>query len=206
MVSRANSRDRILECAETIILQKGFAATSIEDILGKAAITKGGFFYHFEGKNELAKALIDRYLEHDDKIFSDLFAKADGLTEDPLHQLLIFLKLLAEMMGQMEDTHPGCLVASFTYESQQFSDEVRDQVKVGLLRWRKLISERLEQILEKYRPHEVISTEVLADMFSSVIEGGIIVSRALQDKQALVGQILAYRSYLRLLFEANRIS
>lgn len=203
MVSRANSRERILESAETIILQKGFAATSIEDILEKASITKGGFFYHFGGKNELALALIERYLEHDETIFSDLFGQADNLSEDPLHQLLIFLKLLAEMMGKLKEAHPGCLVASFTYESQQFDDTVRNQVKTGLLRWRQLIGDRLDKIMDRHKPNDDVSVEVLADMFSSIIEGGIIVSRALEDKKALVDQILSYRSYLKLLFESR---
>lgn len=201
MSTRVNSRERILACAESIVLQKGFAATSIDEILDKAAITKGGFFYHFAGKAELAKALVDRYLENDDTIFSSLMIQAKDLSEDPLHQLLIFLKLFADMMGDLKDTHPGCLVASFTYESQQFDDEIREQVKYGLLRWRKLISDQLELIIERYPSAEKVEVTVLSDMFSSIIEGGIILSRALQDKQALVDQILAYRSYLRLLFE-----
>ena len=49
--TRSNSsRERILACAEAVILQKGFSGTSIDDILEKASITKGGFFYHFDGK------------------------------------------------------------------------------------------------------------------------------------------------------------
>ena len=203
MVSRTNSRERILNSAEGIILQKGLAATSIDDILGKASLTKGGFFYHFSGKNELARALIDRYLEQDEILFSDLFAQADDLSEDPLHQLLIFLKLFAEMMAHLPETHPGCLVASFTYESQQFDDEIRKKIKSGLLQWRKLISDRLVQIEKKYKPQEDISIDALADMFTSSIEGGIIISRALQDNQALVDQVLTYRAYLRLLFEKD---
>ena len=43
--TRSNSsRERILACAEAVILQKGFSGTSIEDILEKASITKGGKF------------------------------------------------------------------------------------------------------------------------------------------------------------------
>ena len=102
MQPRSNSsRERILENAEAIILQKGFSATSIEDIMEKSAITKGGFFYHFENKATLARALIQRYLKQDDEIFDSLGEKANDLSEDPLHQLLIFLKLLAEMMAEM---------------------------------------------------------------------------------------------------------
>lgn len=132
------------------MLQKGFNATSIEDILKQASITKGGFFYHFDGKPGLAKVLIERYIEQDDQIFGDLFAEANELSEDPLHQLLIFLKLLAGKLGAMEDTHPGCLVAGFTYENQQFKPEIRELMRDGMLSWRHLIADQLHRINEKY--------------------------------------------------------
>ena len=47
------------------MLAKGFAATSIEELIAAAGITKSGFFYHFKDKGELAKGLMLRYLEHD---------------------------------------------------------------------------------------------------------------------------------------------
>ena len=202
MATRSNSsRERILECAEAIILQKGFAGTSIDDIIEKAAITKGGFFYHFDGKSGLAHALVDRYLEKDEVIFSGLFSKADDLSEDPLHRLLIFLKLLAEMMGDLQETHPGCLVVSFTYESQQFDDEIRESIRKGLLRWRGMMTERLESIMQKYPAKSDTNIDALADMFTSTIEGGIVLSRAFQDNKLLVDQILVFRNYVRMLFE-----
>lgn len=196
----AATRERILATAEALILQRGFAATSIDDILEQAAITKGGFFYHFNGKKELARALVERYLEQDNRIFTTLFQQADALSEDPLHQLLIFLKLFADMMADMAVTHPGCLVASFTYESQQLDDEVRALIRQGILVWRKLISLRLEKILAKYQPRQPADVPTLADMFTSTVEGGILLSRIYNSNQPLVNQILQYRMHLRLVF------
>jgi len=203
MSNRSNSsRERILECAQAIILQKGFSSTSIEDILEKASITKGGFFYHFDSKLGLAKALVERYLIQDGLIFHSLFQQADNLSENPLHQLLIFLKLLAETMGQLQDTHPGCLVASFTYESHQVDDDIRGLIRQGLVSWRDMISQRLQNVVDRYPPQQAIDIHVVANMFTSTIEGGIILSRAFANNQYLVDQILAYRDYLRRLFEA----
>ncbi|HYN46828.1 MAG TPA: helix-turn-helix domain-containing protein, partial [Allosphingosinicella sp.] len=48
------TRARILDMAEEAILAKGFDATSIEEIVAAAEITRSGFFYHFRDKNELA--------------------------------------------------------------------------------------------------------------------------------------------------------
>ena len=47
------------------VLAKGFASTSIEELIAAVGITKSGFFYHFRDKGELAKGLMLRYLEHD---------------------------------------------------------------------------------------------------------------------------------------------
>ena len=198
-----SSRERILASAEEIILQKGFSGTSIEDILDKASITKGGFFYHFDGKPGLAEALIERYLAHDDELFGELNAAAAELSEDPLHRLLIFLKLLSEKLGSMKQTHPGCLVASFTYESQQFRQDIRDLVRLGMERWRKMIVDQLEQVNAQYAPQSDISPETLADMFTATIEGGIMLARNFDDNRLLVNQIMAYRTFLRILYGAS---
>ncbi len=201
MTTRSNSsRERILSMAEAIILQQGYAGTTIENILDKAAITKGGFFYHFDGKVELARALVDRYIAMDEEQFSALSNRANQLSEDPLQQLLIFLKLLAEMVAGMTDTHPGCLVAAFVYETQQFDEDIRQRMKEGILEWRRMIVERLEDVAAAYPPRVDTPLEVLADMFTSTLEGGIILARVYDSNQQLADQVLAYRTHLRLVF------
>lgn len=186
--------------AESLILQKGFVGTSIDEILEKAAITKGGFFYHFNGKAQLARALVERYLTNDDSAFKALFERADTLSEDPLQRLLIFLKLLAEMVGGMSEVHPGCLVGAFTYELQQLDDETRTLMEKGMLGWRNMIARRLDAVMEKYEPRIEVSVESLADMFSAIIEGGIILARIFDNNQALIAQVEGYRQHIRLVF------
>ncbi len=203
MNTRANnSKERILSVAETLILKQGFAGTSIEDVQQHASISKGGFFYHFRGKTDLAKSLVERYLDADEEIFSDLFKRADELSEDSLQRLFIFLKLLAEMMSELESTHPGCLAAAFSYQSQQLNDEVHALIRQGILNWREMIAERLQQVLAERKPKVEISVNSLADMFTSSIEGGIILSLVLGNNKALVEQILNYRTHLHLLFDS----
>ena len=202
--TRSNSsRERILECAEAVILEKGFSATSIDDIIDKASITKGGFFYHFDGKTGLAEALVLRYLDQDDALFQGLLAEAAELTEDPLHRLLIFLKLLAQKLGNMPETHPGCLVASFTYESIHFNERVRFLMQIGIVNWREMVIGLLKEIDKQYEMNPVMSHETLADMFTAVIEGGIVLARNLEQNQLLKNQVLAYRTFLRMLYGVN---
>ena len=70
------TRARILDVAEASILAKGFDATSIEEIVAGAEITRSGFFYHFPDKNALARALLERYLEQDRALLGGIFRRA----------------------------------------------------------------------------------------------------------------------------------
>src|ERR1044071_9321087 len=114
--AKTDTRTRILEIAESAVLAKGFASTSIEEIIAAVGITKSGFFYHFKDKGALAKALLVRYIEREDALFDELFGRADELNEDPLHGFLVGLKMLSELLADLPGGHPGCLVASYCYQ------------------------------------------------------------------------------------------
>jgi len=194
------TREHILATAESIILQRGYAGTSIEDIISQAGITKGGFFYHFDGKKDLARHLMHRYLAQDETFFKSLIERAETLSEDPLQRLLIFLMLLAEAMADLPGSHPGCLVASFTYESQQFDDDIKALNAEGVLSWRRIFMQLFERAREKYPLKVDRPLEEIADLLSSVIEGGIIMGKVLNDQHILPNQLLQYRNYVRLAF------
>ena len=194
------TREHVLATAETLILSRGYSGTSIDEIISQSGLTKGGFFYHFGGKADLARHLMRRYLDRDMAFFVELSERARSLVEDPLQQFLLFLKLLAESMAELPDTHPGCLIASFTYEAQQFDEDVKGLNAEGLLSWRKLFLAHLEEIAEKYPRRTDQPLEELADMLSSIMEGGIIMSKVLEDSDALPSQLLQYRNYIRLVF------
>ncbi|MEM1437989.1 MAG: helix-turn-helix domain-containing protein [Pseudomonadota bacterium] len=196
------TRESILSTAESLILSNGYSGTSIDQIIGESGITKGGFFYHFDGKNDLAKHLVMRYLEQDEVFFNGLFERAYELTDDPLQQMLIFVKLLAEQMAELPSTHPGCLVATFTYESNQLDEDVRELTADGVLSWRTLFANQLEKVVAAYPMRAEQSVETLADMLTGVIEGGILLSRCLENKDLLPRQLMQYHAYLKLLFQA----
>jgi TetR/AcrR family transcriptional regulator, transcriptional repressor for nem operon len=195
-----DTRERLLDVAEAAVLEKGFAATSVEEMIAAVGITKSGFFYHFRDKSELAKALLQRYIEREDVLLADLFARADELNEDPLHGMLVALRMLAELMADLPVGHPGCLVASICYQEQLFNPDVRELNRTGVLRWRALFLERFERIAAQYPPRIKIDLEALADMFAALADGGIIVSKVVQDKDVLPRQILLYRDFVRAVF------
>ncbi len=194
------TRERLLTIAEASILAKGFGATSIEEVISEAEITKSGFFYHFKDKTELARALILRYLENDEILLDDLFARARELNEDPLHAFLIGLKLFAEMMEDLPEGHPGCLVATIVYQERLFDREIHELTRAGVIIWRKRFVDILTEISEIYPPRDDVDMEAVADMISTMIEGGIIMSKALKEPAKLAEQVMLLRSYIKLLF------
>jgi TetR/AcrR family transcriptional repressor of nem operon len=180
-----DTRERILDAAEAAVLEKGFASTSIEELIAAVGITKSGFFYHFRDKGELAKTLLVRYIERENELFGDMFRRADELNEDPLHGFLIALKMLSELMGDLPSGHPGCLVASYCYQDRLFDKEVRELNTAAMLGWRQRFRERLDAIAARYSPRIAVDLDDLADMLSVVADGGIILSKAVKDKEAL---------------------
>ena len=199
-VARVDTRARILEVAESAVLAKGFASTSIEEIIAAVGITKSGFFYHFKDKSALAKGLMLRYLEHDKQVLDDIFARGDELNDDPLHGFLVGMKLFAEMLANMTEVHPGCLVASFCYQDQLFNREIRELNADGVLIWRRRFRERFDAIAKRYPPRPDTDLDALADMAATLVEGGLILGRVLRDVTILPRQILLYRDFVRSVF------
>ena len=198
--TKVDTRGRILAVAESAVLAKGFASTSIEEIIAAVGITKSGFFYHFRDKGALAKGLMLRYLEHDKQVLEDIFARGDELNDDPLHGFLVGLKLFAEMLANLPEAHPGCLVASFCYQEQLFNREIRDLNAGGVLVWRRRFRGRFDAIAQRYPPRQDIDFDALADMAATLVEGGLILGRVLRDVSILPRQILLYRDFVRSVF------
>jgi len=195
-----DTRDRILEIAEAAVLAKGFAGTSIEELIAAVGITKSGFFYHFRDKGQLAKAMLLRYLDRDKALLDDMFRRADELNEDPLHGFLVGLKMFAEMMANLPEVHPGCLAASFCYQDQLFNREIRELNASGMMAWRTRFRERLDLIAKRYPPRQEVDLDALADMISTLVEGGLILGRAFNDATILPRQVLLYRDFVRVVF------
>jgi TetR/AcrR family transcriptional repressor of nem operon len=198
-----DTRERILDTAETAVLDKGFAATSIDELIAAVGITKSGFFYHFRDKGELARALLKRYIEREKELFDDLFRRADELNEDPLHGFLVALKMMAELTSDLPSGHPGCLIASYCYQDRLFDREIRELNAAAVLGWRERFRERLAQIAARYPPRIAIDLDDLADMLSVIAEGGIILSKVVKDNDALPRQVMLYRDFVRIVFAGN---
>lgn len=194
------TRRRILDATQTLVIAQGFAATSVDEIIAAAGTTKGGFFHHFPSKQDLARALVERYAAEDAAVNDDLTRRSKRLSHDPLQQLLIYVGLLMEETEQQMRTSPGCLFASFCYERQLVDEATRKLIAVSLRRYRDTLRLKLEEIARRYPPRTPVDFDALADQVTTLIEGTYVMVRALGDPSLIRGQLDNFRTYLELLF------
>ncbi len=202
--STETTRDRLMSVAEIAILEKGFAATSIEEIIAEVGITKGGFFYHFPDKSALVKAILERHVHVEEGWFEALFDRARALNDDPLQEFLEFLRILRQEMENLPDVHPGCLIAACCFQERLFERDIHDLAAENLLRWRARFHERFRIIAEQYPPKIDVNLEALADMLTALTDGAIILSKTVRQKEALPRQIDLYRQYVEAIFVGAR--
>ena len=96
------TKNKIIETAMDLALKQGHVATSVDEVIEAAEITKGTFFYHFKSKKHLAVALIEKFSAVEMLILEENMEKANKLSKDPLQQLLIFVGLIQELHAQHE--------------------------------------------------------------------------------------------------------
>jgi TetR/AcrR family transcriptional repressor of nem operon len=190
----------MLDLTYEAVIRKGFAATSIEELVEAAGITKSGFFYHFRDKGDLARQLIERYTSENARFLDGMAARARELSDDPLHGFLIFLKLYAEAMNDLAFAHPGCMVATVTFQDLAWDREVRQLTIDSVLNWRGRFIGWLEEIAEIYPPKGQATAADLADAILAFTYGGMTLAKALDDPTAISRQALMFRQTVRLHF------
>ena len=68
-----DSKEKILNAAFNLFLQKGYRDVSLKDIVDDVGLTKGAFYHYFEGKEQLLTEVIDSYFTSlSDRIYEQL--------------------------------------------------------------------------------------------------------------------------------------
>lgn len=194
------TRDKLLASAKSHVMSKGFAGTSIDDILKDTGLTKGAFFHHFKGKADLARQLVTDYASKDLAMFERWDAESRAITDDPLEQVIVFLKMFEVYISNSEDPAPGCMYAVYTYESRQFDPDVLDLVSDTLRKWTSINVRKFQDVLDRYDPAMPVTARQLAEMIVSIVEGGLVLQRAHGDTETTKRQSEQFRNYLKLLF------
>jgi TetR/AcrR family transcriptional regulator, transcriptional repressor for nem operon len=195
------TRERLLAATEQAVLEKGFVATSIDELIAQVGITKSGFFYHFRDKNELALAMLERYLAEDQAQFDAIFRRAAEFSSDPLQRFLIGMKFIAEMMDDRAANQLGCVAASLAYQEKQIDRLMAQRMREAAMEWRRQFRVMLDEIAAAFPPNDPIDLDIVADMCTSAMQGGFILRKMLKDPGVMGQQVMALRSYVKLLFQ-----
>jgi AcrR family transcriptional regulator len=96
----AERRRRIEDAATELFAQRGYAATTVEDIVRAAGVTKPMLYRHFESKQELCIALLER---HRDELVAAPLSRFDPEAPDPHAHLTA----MAEAWLEHARSHPA---------------------------------------------------------------------------------------------------
>ena len=137
---REEVRGRILDAAEELLGRYGYRRMSIDDLASAAGVSKGAVYLHFDSKEDIALARIDR-------VISDLLvalaqvARSERLATDRLRDMLLLRVLFRlERVRTYRDTidqvvsaiRPRLLLARREHhrrEAKLFADVLRDGIR-----------------------------------------------------------------------------
>lgn len=99
------TRDGLLEIAEGIVRSEGAAGLTIDALARAAGISKGGVQYSFSSKDDLVRALIERWTHQ----FDELLGEADDVP--PANLVRNYIKLMRSSQAAMNAKMAGLMIA-----------------------------------------------------------------------------------------------
>lgn len=119
-------KDAIMKTAERLFFEKGYAETSIQDILEALSISKGGFYHYFNSKNELLEEICRQHSSRDiERIRSELFSGKLSPVQK-LNRLLSALNIFGR-----EEPRFAALVLRVSYMDGDV--HFRDQMRIFMM-------------------------------------------------------------------------
>ena len=109
MATVPDTPTRILDIAERLVQTRGFNGFSYADIAEAMNVTKASLHYHFRGKADLGKRLIERYEQN----FLAALAKIDAQTDDSGEKLRRYAAIYGSVLKDDRMCLCGMLAAEF---------------------------------------------------------------------------------------------
>lgn len=110
-------RKKIIETADALFYQQGFAQTSFTDISDALGMSKGNFYYYFKTKDEILNAVINKRSE---EIQQDL-AQWDEAEPEPRMRLKRYIMMLTDYQDRIEKH--GCPIGTICTELSKMHHE-----------------------------------------------------------------------------------
>jgi TetR/AcrR family transcriptional regulator, transcriptional repressor for nem operon len=108
---KPNVREQIVVAGLEILHRRGFNGCGVQDITDAAGVPKGSFYNHFESKEALGVAVLDRYWQ----ICGEQLRMLSDEPVPPLDRLRRYFESLAGIIAGQGYTR-GCLIGNFSIE------------------------------------------------------------------------------------------
>jgi len=190
----SQKKQALMNAALDLMLEKGYVATTVDEICGQAEVTKGSFFHYFDSKETLGKELIEYF----NFCTSESMGKNIGEMDDPLDRVYGSLDCAIKM--SKDPTAKGCLIGVFAQELSKSHPELRSLCCTSFDMKKKELEKDLMAAKEKYAPDASIDITGLAESFMATVQGAMILMKASQDRGVVERTLKHYRKYLQSLF------
>ena len=189
MASHPETRARLLDVAVRLFHEKGYGATSIQDILHEADVHAGSLYHAFPTKQDLLIAVLERYR---DGLYPMLLAPAwDGI-DDPIERIFALLDRYRAALVST-DFFYGCPIGSLALELHEPDPPVRALLAVNFTGWTAAIEKCLD--VARARLPKNTNRKELASFVLTVMEGAVMQARTHRTIEAFDGAVRRLRDY-----------
>jgi TetR/AcrR family transcriptional repressor of nem operon len=185
------TRERILDAAEKLVIDNGYAATSVDQVIAAAHSSKGAFFHHFDSKVDLARSLVERYAAADVMNLEAATAHALEATDDAVGRVDAFLGFFEDAADEIMSEQSSCLYVSILTERQLVLDGTSEPIVKAVLAWREGIAALLRDATAGRRTD--VDADALADHVFVTFEGAFLLARSTGDPGHMRAQLRVLR-------------
>lgn len=180
-----------------LIREKGFAATTVDDLCRAAAVTKGSYFHHFKTKAELGVAAARHWQETTTAFFA---AAPYHQPDDPLDRVLAYIAFRKAIISD-DLVESSCVVGTLAQEVHATSQAIRSACGDSIFGHAATLEADIAAAMRMRGISGVWTPESLARHTQTVIQGAFVLAKAGNDP-ALARESLDHLDrYFRLIFD-----
>jgi TetR/AcrR family transcriptional regulator, transcriptional repressor for nem operon len=173
------TRERIVAAASELMLQRGVARTTIEDIQEAAAISTSQMYHYFADKNDLVAAVIDFQTDH------VLGVQHLGLDRiDSIKDLYRWRDIMVDLVRNLGCVG-GCPIGSMANELSETDPIARARLARSFAQWENMIHDGLVTIAARGELRKGTDINRIALALLAGIQGGLLLSQVRRDTAPL---------------------
>ncbi|HTF05043.1 MAG TPA: TetR/AcrR family transcriptional regulator [Bacteroidia bacterium] len=163
------TRQFIIEKTAPVFNAKGYAGTSMNDLVEATGLTKGSIYGNFENKDEVALAAFDYNFE----LLVVYIKKKMQLRTSVIDQLLVYPETYRNYL-KLPFLHTGCPIANTSTEADDTHPELKKKAAEALHFWRNSVERQLKRGIENKEIKSDTNINEVVSVLTALIQGGVL--------------------------------